>query len=315
MRIVKEISVWSIILLMTITTGISWAREKEIPSNLAIRFNNVSHRKVHALFIYSPDFKKVFTIGGWSKKSFDLLTNIALKCAVLFPDEETVIGKPATDKAATEKEAVVKGLATDKGAQAKEVTGTGAQATEATTGTGKRTIKIPRKDVALAWVNIGEDVLSYIMSSVLQPDAILASMPKKDYFKHVFPGFTIDSYNPPIHHGEIASNLRPYKKKGDITLAIYQDDPKYGLPDFTSPLFIQDFNYGKYNSVIYGPEQGHAFYQYINPETKEKGPLKEKLFEPVTVSEGELYYQADSKDARNRVEKKEEELGAKIEFE
>ena len=56
--------------------------------------------------------------------------------------------------------------------------------------------------------------------------------------------------------------------------------------------------------MTYGPEPGHAFYQYINPETKEKGPQKEKVFEPVTVSGGQLYYQAGSEDAIDRVEKK-----------
>ena len=158
----------------------------------------MSDQKVHALFIYTPDFKKVFTIGGWSQKSLDLLANISLKCAALFPEEGMELGKAADVKSATDKEAVTKD-ATSAGGTAGKVP-------------SKRTIKIPKKEVAVAWVQAGGDIAKYIMGSILQPDAILASMPKKDYFQYVFPRLTVDSCNPPVRDGQVASNLRQYKK-------------------------------------------------------------------------------------------------------
>ena len=75
--------------------------EKEVPTNLAIRFKNASTQKVHALFIYTPDLQNVFKVGGWSKKSLDMLSDIALKSAALFPEEGAVIGKKTKSKDAT----------------------------------------------------------------------------------------------------------------------------------------------------------------------------------------------------------------------
>ena len=261
--------------------------EKEVPTNLAIRFKNASTQKVHALFIYTPDLQNVFKVGGWSK-----ISDIALKSAALFPEEGAVIGKKTKSKDAT---------TTEKKKEEK-------------TNKGK-VIKIPKKDVAVAFVNITGNIANYLTNTVLQPDAILASMSKKDYFEQVFPGLIVDSCNSPIKEGQHLSNLRLLKKKGDITLAIYPDD-KYGLPDFTAPLFLQDFNYAKYNSATYGPEEGHVYYQYINPKTGAKGPRKEKLFVPMQVgSDGTLHYQSGGKAAKALLDKKEAELGGTIEFE
>jgi len=255
--------------------------EGKIPSNFALRFKNKSNEQVHALFIRTPEFKNVFKVGGWSAKSLDQLSQISLKCAVLFPEEGKVINATPTKESSADEPTTKKA----------------------------RTIKIPKKDTAVAFVNIMGDISKSVIDIFLQPAVILDTIHTKDYFEVVFPGTTAYSYYP-AHPGQLATNLKRLTKKGDIVLAIYPNDPKYaGVPNFDAPLFIQDFNFGKYNSVTYGPEPGHAIYQQIDPTTGQKGPEKEKLFVPVITKDGKLYTQTGGKQALKELKEKEEELG------
>lgn len=254
--------------------------KKPIPKNLGIRFKNASSQKVHALFIHTPEFSKVFEAGGWTKKAFESLEKLSLKCIALFPEEKEKKQKDDTEKSQEKK---------------------------------KRTT-IPKKEVIEPWLQGSLNSLNVILEMVMQPDVIVDTIKNKDYFKQVFPGLTIDSHRNPTA-GQKTSNLRQYTKKGDVTLAIYPDNPEYGLPDFSAPLYIGDFNHGKYNSVIYGPVDGHVTYQHINPKTKKITKSKEKLFVPVEVSDkGNLEIQESGQDAATDLMEKELKKG-KIIFE
>lgn len=254
------------------------AYEKSVPSNLAIRFKNASDQKVHALFIYTPEFSNVFKAGGWTKKAFNSLEKLSLKCVALFPEETT---KKTDSK---------------------------------TSDSTKKTTTIPKKDVVEPWLKASLDSLDTVLKLVMQPDVIVSTISKKDYFKQVFPGLIVDSHRNP-RSGQRSTNLRRYTNSGDITLAIYPDDSAYNLPDFGAPLYIGNFNHGKYNSVVYGPVNGHVTYQYIDPKTKKVVRSKDKLFVPVEVdSEGKLEIQEIGQEAARDLIEKEREEG-KIIFE
>ncbi len=255
----------------------------KVPTNLAIRFKNNSSQKIHALFIYTPDFSNVFNTGTWSEQSLKTLTSIANICATLYDEKQA-----------------------QKAAQAAEIE------TNPTQQQPSQPQKIKLSTVT--WVKAAENITNMLVGIVTLPAVIIETIKKKYYFKHVLPGIAVYSCKSPVERGQMASSIGMYKKPGEITVAIYPDDT-YGLPDFKAPLFIADFDINMYNSVTYGPQAGRAYFQYIDPATQTVKVSNEKLFIPVRAADdGSLKFQAGGQEALETLRQKEEELNVTLDF-
>lgn len=274
----------------------------KVPTNMAIRFKNNSSQKVHALFIYTPDFSTVFNVGAWSEQSLKTLTSIANMCATLYDEKQAQKAAQASQN-------------TNQSNTQSQPSGTSTQPSQPqqnppSTGTQPQKIKLS----TAAWVTAAGNITNLLVDIITQPAVIIETMKKKDYFKHVLPGLAVYSHKSPVQRGQMESSIGMYKKTGEITVAIYPDN-NYGLPDFKAPLFIADFDLNTYNSVTYGPQAGHAYFQYIDPVTQTVKLSNEKLFVPVrTADDGSLKFQAGGKAALETLHQKEEELNVTLDF-
>lgn len=114
----------------------------KVPTNLAIRFKNNSSQKIHALFIYTPDFSNVFNTGTWSEQSLKTLTSIANICATLYDEKQA-----------------------QKAAQAAEIE------TNPTQQQPSQPQKIKLSTVT--WVKAAENITNMLVGIVTQPAVIL----------------------------------------------------------------------------------------------------------------------------------------------
>jgi hypothetical protein len=302
---------------------------EKIPSNMAIRFKNNSSQKVHALFIYTPDFSNVFKVGGWSEQSLQILTNIANLCATAYDEKQAKKAELAAQQASESQPEESQAQPSDAQPAQPESTESQPARTESSEAPQDQPAQPEQpqtppasgpshpqkvKLTAAAWVSAAGKVTGLLVNIVSQPGVILETMRKKDYFKHVLPGVAVYSHKRPVQRGQILSSISTYKKPGEITVAIYPDD-NYGLPDFKAPLFIADFDITMYNSVTYGPQAGHAEFQYIDPVTKKVTVSNEKLFVPVRAADdGSLKFQTGGQAALDTLHQKEEELNVTLDF-
>lgn len=300
----KKISLLSLLSIISYGGNIyTQALIDKVPTNMAIRFKNNSSQKVHTLFIYTPDFSNVFNVGTWSEQSLKTLTSIANLCATMYDEKQTK--KTAQNTNQPDAQSQTSGSQLQPQNQPSQT-----QQNPPLTGIQPQKIKLS----TAAWVSAAGNITNLLVGIVTQPAVILETMKKKDYFKHVLPGVAVYSHRSPVQHGQMESSIGMYKKTGEITVAIYPDD-SYGLPDFKAPLFIADFDINMYNSIAYGPQAGHAYFQYIDPATQTVKASNEKLFIPVRAADdGSLKFQAGGQAALETLRQKEEELNVTLDF-